>query len=49
MGHTKQGNSADDLIPVNVSSEREYADMLCSRLKFLDTKFLKYYANDLKA
>ena len=44
-----EGRSVADLIPVNVSATREHAEMLQSRLEFLDERFLSEYQDDLKA
>ena len=43
------GKSVDGLIPVNVPPTKEYAEMLGSRLKFLDEEILSEYEDDLKA
>ncbi len=43
------GRTVDGLIPVNVPPTREYAEMLQSRLRFLDDEILTMYAEDLRA
>ncbi len=44
----KNGKSVADLIPVDVPATRENADMLKTRLKFLDEQILSEYKEDLK-
>ena len=41
------GKSVADLIPVNVPATREYAELLQSRLEFLDERILSEYQDDL--
>lgn len=45
----REDKSVEELIPVNVPPTLEYADMLGSRLEFLDQRILSDYAEDLKA
>lgn len=44
----KRGLPVDNLIPVNAPPTMKYAEMLESRLSFLDREILSYYAEDLK-
>jgi hypothetical protein len=44
----RAGDSVDSLIPVNVPPNLEWANKLESRLKFLDSKILTMYKDDLK-
>jgi hypothetical protein len=43
----KEGRSVDELIPVNVPATPAYAEMLGSRLQFLDSRVLSEYKDDL--
>jgi hypothetical protein len=43
-----EGRSVKELIPVNVSPTKEYAEMLRSRLKFLRKEILSQYEDDLR-
>lgn len=45
----QEGKSVAELIPVNVPATSENAEMLKTRLKFLDERILSRYQNDLKA
>lgn len=45
----RNGNSVADLIPVNVPATKENADILKTRLNFLDENILSEYKEDLKA
>lgn len=44
----KRGESVENLIPVNVPPNKEYAKMLEERLKFLEKKILSEYKDELK-
>jgi hypothetical protein len=44
----KAGAPTDELIPVNVPATREFADMLESRLQFLQQRVLKEFGDDSK-
>ena len=48
VGAVRGGRPVDDLIPVNAPSTREYAEMLASRLDFLDREILASYPDDVK-
>jgi len=41
------GDPIEDLIPVNTPPTKEYADMLASRLEFIDKQILSQYEDDL--
>ena len=43
----KEGRSVDELIPVNAPATPAYAEMLESRLQFLDSRILSEYKEDL--
>lgn len=43
----KEGRSVDELIPVNAPATPAYAEMLGSRLQFLDSRVLSDYKDDL--
>jgi hypothetical protein len=43
------GDSINDLIPVNVPPERNYADMLNSRLDFLRKNFIDVNINSIES
>jgi len=45
----REGSSLDDVIPVNAPATPEYANMLESRLEFLDSEVLSGLSEDLKA
>jgi len=45
----QKGKSVADLIPVNVPATKENANMLKTRLDFLDERILSQYRDDLKA
>lgn len=44
----KAGKSVEDLIPVNAKPTKHYADMLETRIKFIDQRILSEYANGIK-
>ena len=43
----KQGRPVDELIPVNAPATSDYAEMLESRLRFLESRVLSDYRQDL--
>ena len=45
----QKGKSVANLIPVNVPATKENAEMLRTRLDFLDKNILSEYEDDLKA
>ena len=45
----KEGHPTDDLIPVNVTPDQEHAEMLATRLEFLDENVLAEYKEDLSS
>ena len=49
MSAVKEGHPTDDLIPVNVTPDQEHAEMLATRLRFLDENVLAEYKDDLRA
>lgn len=48
VGAVRNGDSVDELIPVNAAASPEVALMLESRLEFLDEKILSSYRHDLE-